>query len=152
MDTMADLIAAHPFFEGLDQSYITFLATCTKNVRFSPGEFLFREGEEAGNFLLIRHGLVSLETYMPGRGVVTVQTIGEQQVIGWSWLFPPYRWEFSARCVELTRAVSFDGVCLREKCDEDHDLGYDLMGRFAAIIARRLQATRLQLLDVYGSD
>jgi CRP/FNR family cyclic AMP-dependent transcriptional regulator len=151
MDTMEDLIVEHPFFKGLDQSYISFLAGCATNVRFLSGEFLFREGEVADSFFLLRHGLVSLETYMPGRGEVTIQTLGENQVIGWSWLFPPYRWHYTARCLELTRAVSFDGVCLRTKCEEDHDLGYALLGEFAAIIAQRLQATRLQLLDVYGT-
>ena len=151
MDTMEDLIAVHPFFEGLDPSNTAFLAGCATNVRYAAGEFMFREGDAADRFFVVRHGLVSLQTFMPGRGEVTVQTVGEQEVIGWSWLFPPYRWQFTARCVDLTRAVSFDGVCLRAKCDEDHDLGYELMGRFAAIIAQRLQATRLQLLDIYGA-
>jgi CRP/FNR family transcriptional regulator, cyclic AMP receptor protein len=152
MDTMADLIADHPFFRGMDQSYVSFLAGCATNVRYARGEYLFREGEEADRFFLVRHGLVSLVTLIPGRGDVPIQTVKEQDVIGWSWLFPPYRWQFTARCEELTRAVSFDGVCLRNKCDEDHDLGYDLMQRFASIIAQRLQATRLQLLDVYGAN
>ena len=122
------------------------------NVRYTPGEFLFREGEVADRFYLIRHGLVSLEVFEPARGAIPIQTIREQEVIGWSWLFAPYRWHYTARCLELTRALSFDGVCLRTKCDKDHDLGYDLMRRFASIIAQRLQATRLQLLDVYGAN
>jgi CRP-like cAMP-binding protein len=151
MKTMAELITAHPFFEGLDPSYISFVADCARNVHYAAGEYIFREGESADRFLLIRHGLVSLQTFIPGRGDITVQTVGEDEVIGWSWLFTPYRWYFSSRCLDETRAVSFDGVCLRAKCREDHDLGYDMMGRFAAIMARRLQATRLQLLDVYGS-
>jgi CRP-like cAMP-binding protein len=71
-------------------------------------------------------------------------------VLGWSWLFPPYRWHFDARALELTRAIALDGKCLREKCEEDHDLGYELVKRVAQIIMERLQATRLQLLDVYG--
>lgn len=150
MNTMEELIADHPFFKGLERSHISFLAGCASNVRYSPGEHLFREGEEADRFFVVRQGLVALETFMAGRGEVTVQTVGNQEVIGWSWLFEPYRWHYTARCLELTRAVSFDGVCLRMKCDEDHDLGYDLMGRFAAIITQRLQATRLQLLDVYS--
>jgi len=152
VDTMADLIAAHPFFDGLEHSYVTYLAGCAKNVHYSSGDYLFHEGEEADRFLILRDGLVSLETFIPGRGAVTVQTIGEQEVVGWSWLFPPFRWHFSVRCLELTRAVEFDGVCLRAKCDEDHDLGYDMLGRFAAIICQRLQATRLQLLDIYAAN
>lgn len=152
MDTMEDLIAGHPFFKGLESPYVAFLAGCATNVRYSPGEFLFHEAEPANRFFLLRHGLVSLQIFMPGRGEVTIQTVGEGEVVGWSWLFPPYRWQFTARCLDLTRAVSFDGVCLRNKCEEDHDLGYDLMQRFSAIIAQRLQATRLQLLDVYATN
>ena len=149
---MADLISAHPFFRGLDKSYVSFLAGCATNVHYARGEYIFREGEAADRFLIVRYGLVSLRTNIPGRGDVTIQTVGEDDVLGWSWLFAPYRWNFSAYCLEETRAVSFDGVCLRTKCSEDHDLGYEMMARFAAIMTQRLQATRLQLLDVYGKN
>ena len=74
------------------------------------------------------------------------------EILGWSWLVPPYRWHFDARAVELTRAIALDGKCLREKCEEDHDLGYEVMRRFVVIIAQRLEETRLQLLDVYGNS
>ncbi len=79
-----------------------------------------------------------------------IATLGEGAVVGWSWLFPPYRWSFDARALELTRTVAFDGACLRGKCEADTTLGYELMQRFAAVMLDRLQATRLQLLDVYG--
>ncbi len=78
------------------------------------------------------------------------QTVAEGDVLGWSWLFPPYRWVFDAQALELTRALVFDGTCLRGKCEDDHNLGYELMKRFAHVVVQRLQATRLQLLDVYG--
>ncbi len=150
MRTLESLLAEHPFFKGLDPRYLELLAGCASNVRFNAGEFIFREGGEANQFYLIRHGKVALEVFVPERGPVTIQTIDAGDVLGWSWLFPPYRWHFDARAVELTRAIAFDGQCLRTKCDEDHDLGYELMKRFARIITERLQATRLQLLDVYG--
>jgi hypothetical protein len=82
---------------------------------------------------------------------MTIETIGEGEVLGWSWLFPPYRWQFDAQAVGLVRAIAFDGRCLRGKCEEDHDLGYWLMQRFAQVMSQRLQATRLQLLDLYGT-
>ena len=150
MRTLASVLAEHPFFAGLEPRYLELLAGCASNVRFNAGEFVFREGEAANQFYLIRHGKVALEIFVPERGPVTIQTIDAGDVLGWSWLFPPYRWHFDARAMELTRAIAFDGQCLRSKCDEDHDLGYELMRRFARIITERLQATRLQLLDVYG--
>ncbi len=150
MQTMKDLIAEHPFFRGLDPEHLDVIAGCAQNVRFQAGEFLFREGDEADRFFLIRHGRVALSTYIPERGAITIQTIGAGEVLGWSWLFPPYRWHFDARALEVTRAIAFDGKCLREKCQADPKLGYELMRRFASIMVDRLQATRLQLLDVYG--
>jgi hypothetical protein len=94
---------------------------------------------------------VQLEIFAPGRGAVTIQTVDEGDVVGWSWLFPPFRWHFDARALDSVRAVAFDGACLRDKCDDDHSLGYELLRRFSPVMLARLQATRLQLLDVYGN-
>lgn len=126
------------------------LVGCAANVRFEAGQYIFREGEEAKTFYLLRHGRVALEMAVPGRGSLTIQTIREGDVLGWAWLFPPHRWHFDARAVELVRAIAMDGQCLRDKCEQDHSLGYELVKRFAQVIVERLQATRLQLLDVYG--
>ena len=83
---------------------------------------------------------------------MAIQSLKEGEVLGWSWMIPPYKWHFDARAFDLTRAIALDGACLREKCEEDHDLGYELMSRFALIIAQRLEATRLQLMDIYGNS
>jgi hypothetical protein len=93
-----------------------------------------------------------VETHIPQKGPVVIRSREEGEVLGWSWLVPPYRWHFDARAVELTRAIALDGKCLREKCETDHDLGYEVMKRFALIIAERLEATRLQLMDIYGNS
>jgi CRP-like cAMP-binding protein len=148
MQTIEQVLAEHHFFKGLGLSYIQLIAGCASNVQFGPGEFLFREGEEANRFYVIRGGKVTVETFVPGRGAITLQTVNPGDVIGWSWLFPPYKWNFDARALDKTRATVFDGKCLRQKCDEDHDLGYLLMERFAHIIMDRLQATRVQLLEL----
>ena len=150
METLEKIIAEHPFFRGLSEEYLAFIAGCARNVRFVPNQFLFQEGETADRFFLVRHGLVSLEIFVPSRGPVSVQTVGEHEIIGWSWMVPPYHWRYTARALEMTRAVVFDATCMRAKCDADHDLGYSLMLRFAAIISQRLQATRLQLMDLYS--
>ncbi len=150
MQTLEPILAAHPFFADLSPGHLQVLVGCASNVRFEAGQYIFKEGEEANSFYLIRHGKVALEIPAAARGTVTLQTIGEDDVLGWSWLFPPYRWHFDAKALELTRTIALDGKCLRDKCEEDHDLGYELVKRFAQIIEQRLQATRLQLLDVYG--
>jgi len=92
---------------------------------------------------------VALEIFAGHRGPITVETLEDGDIVGWSWLFPPYRWRFDARAVETTRAIALNGKCLRTKSEQDHDLGYELLKRFARIVEERLQATRLQLLDVY---
>ena len=151
METLEGLIAEHPLFKGLEMRHLQFLVGCASNVRFEPGQFVFREGEEANQCYLIRHGKVTLEIDAPPRGSIIIQTLGEGDVLGWSQLFPPYRWKFSARSIELTRAIALDGKCLREKSEEDHDLGYELLKRFARVIQERLQATRLQLINIYAA-
>jgi len=149
IETLKTLLAEHPFVRGLDSRYIDLLVSCASNVRFQPGEFIFREGGDAEQFYLLRHGRAAIEIYAAERGSITVMTVGEGEVLGWSWLFPPYRWMFDAKALELTRAIALDGKCLRGKCDADHELGYELMKRSVQVAEQRLQATRLQLLNLY---
>ena len=149
--SLEQVLADVSLFDGLGDDEVALLAGCARNVRFADGEFLFREDGPADVFYVVRQGIVALELFVPGRGPVTVETIEAGEVLGWSWLFPPYRWHFDARARSLVRATAFDAVCLREKCDSDPALGYRLMGRFAQVMIERLQATRLRLLDVYGN-
>jgi CRP-like cAMP-binding protein len=150
MENLERLLAEQPFFQELPPRYVQLLGGCASNTRFDAGQLIFRQGEEADQFYLLRHGRVAIEIHAPGRGPLTVQTVGEGEVLGWSWLMHPHRWHFDARAVTLVRALALDGKCLRTKCEEDHDLGYEFLKRFAQIIVQRLEATRLQLLDVYG--
>jgi CRP/FNR family cyclic AMP-dependent transcriptional regulator len=152
MRTLDTLIVESPVFRGLDQEELELIAGCGQNVVFAAGERLFREGDQADTFFLVRHGLVALDQDVPNRADVTVETIGPGEIVGWSWLLEPHRWHFTGRAVELVRAVQFDGACLRGKCEEDPALGYALLSRFAGVLVDRLQATRLQLMDVYGNN
>ncbi|MGD7651571.1 MAG: cyclic nucleotide-binding domain-containing protein [Verrucomicrobiales bacterium] len=151
MNDIQQLIRKHRFFAGLQESDLELAAGCAANVHFPAGQHLFHEGESADHFYLLRSGRVALEMAVPGRQPVVIETLQAGDVIGWSWLFPPYLWQMDARALLAVRATAFDGKCLREKCASNHDLGYELAMRFAAILTHRLQATRLQLLDVYGS-
>jgi CRP-like cAMP-binding protein len=151
METMDQLMAKHPFFAGLGPEYLALLAGCARNYRFDAGQYLIREGDPADTFYLIRHGRVSLEIAAPGSAPVVISTLGEDEIVGVSWLVAPYRAEFDARAMDLTRVIGIDARCLRGKCEGDPRLGYEMMQRFLPIIVKRLHATRLQILDVYGS-
>lgn len=150
METLERILEEHPFFSGLHSDYVKLLVSCASNVRFNSGEMIFRQGQTASHFYLLRHGMVAIELPGPHSGPVTIQTLGAGEVLGWSWLVPPYCWRFEARALQLTRAISLNAECLRTKCEEDHDLGYELMKRFTPIMVQRLEASRLQLLDIYG--
>ncbi len=151
MQSLEDLIADAPTFRGLEPAHLSLIAGCAQNERFEAGERIFSEGEPADRFYLIRQGMVALEVQSPGRGALIIETLGSGEVAGWSWLFEPHIWQFDGRVVSSARVIGFDGACLRGKCEEDHELGYQLMRRFAGAVTERLQATRLQLLDVYGN-
>ena len=150
MQTIQPLLAEHPFFKGLTDSQLQLLTGCASNAVFDAGQYLFHEGEDAEVFYLVRHGKIDIEVRSNGRVRVTVQTAGEGDIVGWSWLVAPYRWHFDARARELTRVIALDGKCLRQKCENDHDFGYEIMHRFSHLIAERIEAARFQLLDVYG--
>jgi CRP/FNR family transcriptional regulator, cyclic AMP receptor protein len=150
MQSIADLTAATPALAALAPRHLELIAGCGQMAHFGADEPLFRAGEPAGRFYVIRHGSVALELAVPQHEPVTIETLHDGELLGWSWLFEPHRWMFDAHALEATSAIEFDGACLRGKCESDHELGYQLMRRFAAVLTARLQATRLQLLDVYG--
>ncbi|MCB1496284.1 MAG: cyclic nucleotide-binding domain-containing protein [Bauldia sp.] len=150
MEGLERIVREHPFFAGLDESFLELVVGCARNVRFEAGKYLFREGGPADQLYLVREGRVALEIAAPGAGAITFQTVAEGDIVGVSWLFPPYRWQYDAHALERVRAIAMDATCLRNKCDADPGLGYDVMKRLVPILYQRLQATRLQVLDVYG--
>ncbi len=152
MSQLASSITAHPFLKGLSSEQLEVLSDAAMLKDFAPGEIIFREGDIANRFYLIESGKVALETSEKEAEPKLIQIIGAGDVLGWSWLFPPYYWHFDARVVEPTKAVFFYGTRLREKCEEDHGLGYELMKRMAGIVINRLQATRKQLLELHRAN
>ena len=145
------LLGETPFFEGMSKDHLETMAGCGKLVHFKPGDFLLREGDEAETFYLIRNGEVAIESDMPGSGPLSVARVGAGGVTGYSWLFPPHRNQFDSLAMTDVSALAMDGVCLRGKSAADHELGYQLMKRFAQVAVDRLQATRRQMLDVYAN-
>ena len=150
MQTIEQLIAASPVFATLAPEHLALISGCAVNEHFPAGAQMFREGDPADRFYLIRSGAIALELQAPGQGTLVIETLHDGEVVGWSWLFEPYRWQLDGRTMEPSELIAFDGACLRGKVEQDHELGYQLMKRFAANLVDRLQATRMQLLDVYG--
>ncbi len=150
MEGLDRILREHRFFAGLEEGYLKLVVGCAKNMRFQVGEYLFREGGHADQFYLLREGRVAMEVSAPGRGAISFLTVGEGEVVGVSWLIPPYRWTYDGRAVTPVRAIALDAACLRGKCEADHHLGYEMMKRVVPILVQRLNATRLQALDVYG--
>ena len=150
METLERIIAEHPFFEGLEPAFMSLVVGCASNVRFKSGAYIFKEGDEANTFYLLREGKVALEIFAPQHKPIIVETLEAGEILGWSWLLPPYQWKFHAHALADTRAIAIDGKCLRNKCEENHDLGYELLKRFSGIIGLRLEAAILQLIDVYA--
>lgn len=150
MQTIESLLPAYPFLHGLSEEHLQLMAGCATNVVFKPGEMIVREGDVANHFFGIRHGKALLEVFVPGRGAVQIQTIDEGEMVGFSWLVPPHVIRYDVRALVLTRATAFDAECLRRKCEDDKSLGYELMKRVCEVMAQRLEATRLQIVDIYG--
>jgi len=151
IESIGRYIEEHRFFKGLAPRYVEVLTGCASNRRYNAGDFIFRQGDPASHFYLIRHGSVSIEVSGGDRGSLILQTLSADDVLGWAWIVPPYVHRFDARVATLTRVTALDGACLRGKFDADPDLGYEMLRRFVAVMTDRLEMTRLQLLDLYGS-
>jgi CRP-like cAMP-binding protein len=144
---LATTIAEHRLFRDLAPKYLALLAEVAMFKEFAADELIFREGDPANRFYLILDGEVTVESAPRDRPPVVLQTIGRDDVLGWSWLFPPYYWHFDARATEPTKAIFFYGTWLRENCERDGDFGYEMMKRMAAVMMERLQATRRKLAE-----
>ncbi len=151
MSRMTKIFDKHRFFAGLSPEALEAIAGCSQEVQLDQEAGVLVENQPADTFYLVLSGLVALEVATPRQGPLIIETIGPGEILGVSWLLPPYRWTFDARVVSAAHAIAIDAVCLRQRCDEDPRLGYELFQRFAGLIRDRLQATRLQLIDLYGN-
>jgi CRP-like cAMP-binding protein len=144
-------VKTHPFLAGMSRDHLETLAPLASLHHFEPGEIIFREGEPADRFYLLTDGAVEINTHSGGRPVA-VQTLVAGDALGWSWLFPPFRWHFEARAQKLTEAIAFPAEVLRQQCATHPGLGYELMRRVAEVLMDRLQATRLKLVQAEKHD
>jgi CRP-like cAMP-binding protein len=152
LESLARSLAAHPFVSEMSPADVEFLAGCTKNVRFQAGEFLFREGTPASQLFLLREGQVALESHSAARGLVTLETLGSGEVLGWRALFESYQWHLDGRAVTPVLAFAVDGTCLKAKIEREPVFGFAITRRLLFQAHRRLERARLQQLDVYRSE
>lgn len=151
MTQLADVLGTHPFFYGMEPAHLDVIAACATPADFAVGETIFASGAPADACYVIVEGDVALELVAPGRGPHVIQTLHNGDVLGWSWLVEPYRWAFDAQALTEVRAVRFDAQCLRQAKERDPAFGYELLRRFVVVIVDRMQAARLQLMDIYGT-
>jgi CRP-like cAMP-binding protein len=148
MESLEQLLAEHPFLQGLSQRHLSRLAQCAEVRQFAAGQFLFREGEEAKEFFLVRYGQVAMEIFTSRRGPITIQTRQEGDILGWIGLPPPFQWNFDARAMVITRTIALKVECLLSVCEEDHELGYELMKRLISRIAQHFKSLKLQMVNL----
>jgi CRP/FNR family transcriptional regulator, cyclic AMP receptor protein len=150
IEVSAAALAAHPFLHGMSGDQLGVLAVAARDVRFPARHRLFEDGGNATRFWLIQSGHVSLDLHIPGEGPVVIETIGMGELLGWSWLFPPYKWAFGAVAATAVEAFEFDAAAVRERCAADPGLGYEFSQRITRVLAKRLQATRIRLIARSG--
>ena len=150
MSEILDVLAGHLFFQGIEPVYLRILAGCAIHKQFEREEWIMRQGGEANRFYLICEGRVCLQFTSPKCGTVIVETLGESDILGASWMLEPYRWHWDARVLEPVHAIEFNAECLRSICEDDHDIGYELLKRFSGVMVKRLQEARLKCSDIYN--
>ncbi len=141
------IVAAHPFLLGLSEHHIRLIADCAIRTHFETGQVIFRDGETANRFYLIEQGKIALESSASGGDPVTIDVVGDGDLLGWSWLFPPYRWHFGAVATSTTHTLTFNGPLVRALCQRDPALGFELTGRFLRVMGERLQSARQRLQE-----
>jgi CRP/FNR family transcriptional regulator, cyclic AMP receptor protein len=149
-ESLATRVALHPFLAGMNRTQLALLTDCAMAAGFETGQTILREGEFANRCYLIETGKVVLESEGKFGEPLVIETIGAGDLLGWSWMFPPYSWQFTARAIEPTTAIFFYGTILRECCEKNHSLGYELLKRISAVMVKRLQAAHKQMLSLHS--
>lgn len=150
--SLKEILANHPLFKDFDTDTLDLLVGCARNEHFRPGQPIYAEGDDAGKVFLIREGDCAVEISTPHHDPIIVETLRSGDVLGWSWMVPPYKHMSDARALNDVRAVSLDAACMRNKAEQSPALGYQMFKHFAPHMAVRFRALRMQLLDVYGYE
>ena len=148
--TLRELVENQRFCQGLSGGQCEGLAACASERRFAAGEYLLRQHTVADTFYLVLEGEVQIKLSLPGQGTVTLETIGPDEAVGWSWFAPPYRCQFDALATTPTRTLAFAAGPLRALMERDPAVGYTVLKALVATLSERVQSCRLQVLDVYA--
>jgi CRP/FNR family transcriptional regulator, cyclic AMP receptor protein len=151
IEPLATRVALHPLLAGMNHVQLTLLTDCAVSRQFTAMQTILREGEFANGFYLIETGRVAVESKAGVDESIPIQVLGAGDLLGWSWMFPPYVWEFTARAIEPTAMLFFYAAILREYCEKDHLLGYELLKRISAVMVKRLQAAHDQILLLHSN-
>lgn len=148
--SIEEYLSTHKFFSGLDEKYIEFLADNARELTIKKGDVVFRQGKRADTFYLLREGQITVQVpALVGPGL-EIQHLVNNQLLGWSWLIPPYRWNFMARAEQDSDLIEFDGKAILARCEEDAEFGYELFKRFASLMSMRLDAARQKMMDQWN--
>lgn len=140
-------LEAHPFFRGMNAEHISMMLEGASEREFMAGDFLFRAGEPANKFFFILDGTIAIESSNRAGARTIVQSVGGGEVLGWSWLYPPFVWHLDARVIEHADCLVLDGAHLLIAAERDHDFGYDLMKRVAQVLIQRLNHAARKLRE-----
>src|ERR1700757_3595217 len=151
-EPIATRVALHPFLAGMSRAQLALLTDCAMATHFQKGQTILHEGEFANRFYLIESGKIVLESLDASGKPLVIEPISSGDLLGWSWMFPPYTWQFTARAIEPTAAIFFYGTILREYCEKEHSLGYELLKRMSAVMVKRLQAARETMVDLHAHN
>lgn len=149
MRPIDDIIARHEFFKDFRPDHLELLQSCAEEKRFNRDQYLLRQGQGAERFFLIRKGEVHLELVSPEGRRISMQVLGPGDIVGWSWMVPPYKWSFDAQAVETTIAIVFDGAALRKRCEKDFEFASRIQGKICEALTRRLVAACEQILELH---
>jgi CRP/FNR family transcriptional regulator, cyclic AMP receptor protein len=152
IEPLATRVGLHPFLAGMNHTHLALLTDCAVTRHFNTGQIILRQGEFANGFYLIETGKVAVESEVGFGELIPIQILGAGELLGWSWMFPPYVWQFTARAGQPTTALFFYAAILREYCERNHSLGYELLKRISAVMVTRLQAAHGQILSLYSNS
>ena len=150
-NNVRSILEEHQFFSGLNPTFLKLIEDSASIETFDSHDYLFYEGDPAPHFYLVLEGLIGIQIFGGEAGFINIQKLCPGEIIGWSWLLPPYNWFFSGEVLESCRVVKFDGEKLRNICDDNHDFGYEMARRLTSIVTQRLSETRSKLVAYKGS-
>lgn len=148
--SIAEYLSSHEFFFGLNDNFLQFLCECASEFAIKKGQILFQQGENADKFYIVRSGRISIQIPAIIGPNLEIQTLGKDQVLGWSWLIPPFKWNFQAMPEEDSELIMFDGATILERCEQEPRFGYELLKKFSALMSIRLDAARQKMMGEWN--